>query len=371
MDTPRCFPQSLLLVVFNACLVAGQPSVTGSPHQRTIIAQVDERVELLSIVFRLAGNQEYSGRHLKSYVEAIHRHFAPYRSHSVVLLAEELARERGVGFDAVMAMAVHLQPPPSLQPILPFTEQVPETRWGAEQAAQFSTLLQQFYREADCEAFFKQHQRLYQVAATRFALVLEQVNFSWYQDFYGQIPEGSFRAIIGLGNGGGNYGPKVILADGKEELYAIMGTWRSDSLGLPVYESTHVLPTIIHEFNHSFVNPLIDEHATQLQPAGSRLFLPVSGQMRAMAYGSWQTMLCEALVRAAVIAYLERHERDLSVSQNALKQEIKSGFWWMGELVNLVRMYQQDRRKYPTLKIFMPQVVHFYSQLASKVKNQK
>jgi Domain of unknown function (DUF4932) len=84
-----------LIFVFVRLMLA-EPSV--APH-------VDPRVELLSIVFRLAGNSEYSMSPLKSYTADIDAYFAPYKEHPAVALARKLAGENEVGFDAVMGLA--------------------------------------------------------------------------------------------------------------------------------------------------------------------------------------------------------------------------------------------------------------------------
>src|SRR5438046_2918512 len=76
----------------------------------SLASRVDPRVELLSIVFRLAGNSEYNMSPLKTYTADIDAYFSPYKEHPAVVLARKLASERDVGFDTVMNLAVHLSP---------------------------------------------------------------------------------------------------------------------------------------------------------------------------------------------------------------------------------------------------------------------
>lgn len=87
-------------------------------------AMVDERVEMMSMVTRLAGYQEYSGNDFQSYISDVNRHFEKYRDHPIVEYARKVRRDGGVSYDAVMSMAVHLNPPPALTPRIPFTAQV-------------------------------------------------------------------------------------------------------------------------------------------------------------------------------------------------------------------------------------------------------
>ena len=76
----KAFAASAVMLVY--CL--GLPSSTLASNSKPIACkanvgritiEVDPRVELISIVFRLAGNPEYNGSALRPYVKAIERHF--------------------------------------------------------------------------------------------------------------------------------------------------------------------------------------------------------------------------------------------------------------------------------------------------------
>src|SRR4051812_30984575 len=118
-----------LFVIISISPLAAQTKFKSSAETYHLNPTVDKRVELLSIVFRLAGNQEYNSDFFKKYVGDINNHFAPYSKHPLILFARELAQEKSIGFDAVMAMAIHLQQPPLLEPIVSFHDRLPEQRW--------------------------------------------------------------------------------------------------------------------------------------------------------------------------------------------------------------------------------------------------
>ena len=84
-------------------------SLAAEKQSRTLIeVRVDPRVELFSIIFRLAGNKEYSQGRVESYVKDVEKHFGPFRNHPAVGMARKLRTTRGVGYDAPMSLAVHL-----------------------------------------------------------------------------------------------------------------------------------------------------------------------------------------------------------------------------------------------------------------------
>jgi hypothetical protein len=94
---------------------------------RTFKIHVDSRVELLSLVFRLAGNPEYNQCRLKTYEADINQAFDPYKDHSAVRLARELRAQHGIGFDAVVSFGVSLTDPPGLHERVPLIEAA--SRW--------------------------------------------------------------------------------------------------------------------------------------------------------------------------------------------------------------------------------------------------
>jgi hypothetical protein len=327
---------------------------------------VDKRTELLSIVFRLAGNFEYNGDVYRSYVSDIHHHFDKYKEHPLIAFATKLRKKNGVSFDAVQAMAIHLEQPPSLNPVIPFSANVPEGRWGQANANKFVALLKQFYAETKCEEFFNEHEGLYKTAQERFMPVYEALDVNWYNQYYGAQADGSLNIIIGLGLGGGNYGPKAKYPDGTEATYAIMGTWSIDSTNNPVYTVDDYLPTLIHEFNHSYVNHLTKKHETDFEASGTKLFDFVKTDMGKQHYTSWQTMMNEALVRASVIRYLLNHNPDPKAARSQLISDFGKGFFWMKDLVETLGIYEKNREKYPTLESYLPVLADFYTSMAKE-----
>src|SRR5659263_174036 len=127
----------LVLLIFGQLVVAKENRVIEAP-------QVDKNVELLSIVFRLAGNKEYNGTYFKKYTDGVDSHFNAYREHELIKFARELHNKNGISYDAVVCMAVVLDK--KLNPLIDFSTTVPEKRWKKEDATKFVRLLKQFYK---------------------------------------------------------------------------------------------------------------------------------------------------------------------------------------------------------------------------------
>src|SRR5262245_25898907 len=284
--------------------------VRAPPEEVAIAVHCDPRVELLMTVFRLAGAGEYHMDTAASpYSNDVDRWFQPFSQHAAVRVAREQRSQRGVGFDAVPGLAVHLDDAKSLAlrvPLDPWPEKL-DQRWTTESLAQFLPALRDFARESRFADFFGQHQVLYEETANRVkAAVAEAKLESWVRDFFGPgASAASFTMIPGLLCGGGNYGSSVRFPDGRLELMPVLGIWAWDQQGLPLFGLDH-LPTVAHEFTHTFANPVIDHHADDFEEAGVALFRTVAQQMQSQAYANWRTMLYESLVRGCVVRYVAR-----------------------------------------------------------------
>ena len=108
-------------------------NATSQPSSPPLRIEVDARVELLSLLFRLAGNPEYNQGKVESYLADAEKQFGTCRNQPVVAFARELRQRRGVSYDACMSLAVHLSPVDELELLLPL-EPWPEgldKRWTA------------------------------------------------------------------------------------------------------------------------------------------------------------------------------------------------------------------------------------------------
>lgn len=344
-------------------------SLSGFSQENPILKKpkVDHRVELTSIVFRLAECREYNSQRFKKYVADIEAHFAPYKDHPLISFIKADLRNAGIGYDAVASMAISITNPPNMKPIVPFTERTPESRWSLEHATKFLKLLNEFYIDANCAAFFSKQKDLYELASERFGEVYEQLDLEWYKKFYGEDPKGVFTIINGLGNGGSNYGPDFLLPNGKREIYAIMGTWSFDDKGEPIYPVKRYFPTLLHEFNHSFVNHVVEKFHSEFKESGETIYAVLGEQMNDQAYGDWEVMYAEAVVRAAVVKYMIDHEYEEKEIKKEVNRQLERGFVWTDELVYALNRYDKNRDQFPSLESFMPGLVIFFDEVASNI----
>lgn len=75
---------------------------------QTIEPEVNENVELMSILARMAGYPEYNMDMAGQYIKDMDEHFKSQTKHPAVQYMKELRNKYGISFDAVMSMAIHL-----------------------------------------------------------------------------------------------------------------------------------------------------------------------------------------------------------------------------------------------------------------------
>jgi hypothetical protein len=351
-----------------------RPLAAAAPQPTMAQVQVDPRVELFSIIFRLAGSDEYTQGQVPSYLRDVDAHFGPFRQHRVVQVAQRLRRTVGVGFDAPMSLAVLLTDAEKLEtktPLEPWPESL-DQRWTVASVQELLGAAREFVRDASFREFFEKHQPLYRTVESRMQAMLQQEgHLEWFHEFFGERPAARFTVVLGLINGGCCYGPHCRTADGKEELYAVMGVWNTDDKGIPrFFTADGSIPTIIHEFCHSYTNGFVNRHFSALQTAGEKLYTPVASAMQSQAYGNGRTVLCESMVRACVVCYTRKYA-GAEAAQQEIQRQSAQQFTCVGELSALLGEYETQRGQYPTLEAFAPRLIQFFNTYADKFAKEQ
>lgn len=327
-----------------------------------ISAEVDERTELLSTVFRLAEAREYSENNFPLYIDRVNAHFKKFKGHKVVSYSQIMRKKHGVAYDAVMSMAIHLKIENGVISLMDDIEKENmDDRWTAKSIPIFIELLNDFYKETDFHAFFEEQKEIRELTELRFRDVLDQVDFKWFEEFFGEEPDENFNIIISLLNGA-HYGPNVDFINKRREIFSIISVSNIDSLGMPFFADWTV-NTIIHEFCHSFCNKLIDKNYAEMEKKAKEFFELKKSRMQWMSYGEPKIMLYELLVRACVIKYEEYHGKEEKKIIQNIRGEKRLGFMWVDKLFFKLKEYEENRSKYPTLESFMPEIVKFQNAL--------
>ena len=346
----------------DACITSAERQQRKTESQ--IRVEVSEAVELMSILARTAGNKEYNMDMAGQYTKDTEVWFAPYKQHAAVVCFQNLRDQYGISYDAVMSMAIHLDIDGGKVKFLGEQADL-EKRWSNVDIDDFIDKLNTFYTDTRFHNFFEQHRMFYDEGLKEYeANVMTYFHQEWYARFYGTAPTDRFRIVIGFTCGGGNYGPSRQLPGQPREAYAICGYYINPQTGKPYGEGANMATTLIHEFNHSFVNPLLNNetNASLIATTGQKLHKFSAYAMERQAYSDWQTVINESIVRAAVILYMLDQDFDQKQVLNELANQVCRSFNWMPELVASLRYYAAHRDQYPTLNDYYPEIARCLSK---------
>lgn len=346
----------------DACITSADTRQRNTVSQ--IRVEVSETVELMSILARTAGNREYNMDMAGQYTKDTEAWFAPYKQHAAVTCFQSLRDQHSISYDAVMSMAIHLNIDNGMVKFLGKQADL-EKRWSNVDIDDFIDKLNMFYTDTRFHDFFEQHRTFYNEGLKAYETsVMTYFHQEWYARFYGTAPTDRFRIVIGFTCGGGNYGSSRQLSGQPREAYAICGYYINPQTGKPYGEGANMAATLIHEFNHSFVNPLLNNeaNASLIATTGQKLHKFSAYAMERQAYTNWQTTVNESIVRAAVILYMLDQGFDQKQVLNELANQVCCGFNWMPELVTSLRYYAAHRDQYPTLNDYYPEIARCLSK---------
>lgn len=334
---------------------------------QTLVIGVDPRVELMSTVFRLAEAGEFVNNDLTGYAAAADAQFGRFRDHEVVRIARELRAANGVGYDAVMGMAAHLEfgERVTLRGPLEGPDRSLDARWTSDGARRFVAALDRFATESRFRDFLVAQRAFHDSASARLAALVEQrVSPSWFDRFFGTRAADRFVLVPGLLNGGGSFGPRVEGGTGPDELWAIIGAWTKDSLGVPTFPEARAA-TIAHEFAHSYVNPMVAKHLGRFEPFAASC-PQVATIMREQAYHCWKTVVDESIVRASALAWTRAHGT-AHEAMMARGTEEGRGFVWTGELADSLEAWHRARGPAASWERDIPRLAAWFAGLGPRI----
>ena len=137
--------------------------------------KVDKRIELLSIVFRLAESPEYSSQAFKLYTDRIEKHFEKHKKHELIQFTKSVVTDNYVGYDAVMTMAINLDDNLKLLSDVKDVWQQ-DQRWNKENAEKFVSLLQKFCDDTEFDTFFNYNANIYNETIKCYTSIYERID---------------------------------------------------------------------------------------------------------------------------------------------------------------------------------------------------
>ncbi|MFO0552687.1 MAG: DUF4932 domain-containing protein [Polyangiaceae bacterium] len=319
-----------------------RPLVRAPAELGQINIAVDPRVELLSILCRLAKHPPYNDiRFDTPYTRAVDEHFGPFKEHAAVKATADLRARFGINYDAPMTLAVYLdaayKPVRALSPAPPGLD----PRFEKAPLDAYLPMIEAFARNSEFEAFMTAQRPYIEKVEDRYRSALQRVTIiPWFDEVFGPRPNARYHLVPGLLSGPMAYGVRAE-HDGKEDIVQIMYLENTDASGAPQISDATV-EYLIHELAHSYVNPIVDGAKSELEKAAADAYKSVSKEMAQQHYATADVFVKESLVRAITIIYLEE-QSVASRAQASRELQERLAFKWTPQLVSALQAVRDKR----------------------------
>jgi len=292
--------------------------------------KVDGRVELMSILFHLAGTKEYQSVDTP-YSRAVDARFAQWKEHPAVVASRELRENHGISYNAPIGLAVFLDKN-TLLPLarLAGAEELDE-RWNEVPIRPYLDKVRDFATVANVSGFFAEQRAYIDQVEKRLAtaLVDEKIE-EWFSRVLVAPARAALIVVPGLLTGPWNYEAASHDSCGRRWVYQIVELEGVDAKGLP--KPTHTTTELVaHELAHGFVNPVVEQHEAALVAAAQPLFERARPAMEKQHYGTAKIMIEESVVRA-IASFFARDRLGAEAASQLVHDDVARGFTWNIEL---------------------------------------
>lgn len=322
-------------------------------QNNTLKAELDERIELMSVVSHISGIEGYQWLQLRGYDKEMDKYFKPYLKDSLILYTKELNKETEIAYDAMMTMAVHLQIKNNQ---VEWKENIAsnslsDDRWK-DKSEKYVRLLSKFYQTSKFHQFYQQHQPMYEKTIALYDTLFKDFDIAWFSNFIGLSVPNQYHFVIGFSTDGGAYGSHVTYKNGVNDIYSIVSI-STDKKGNPIADKWDSEATV-HEFFHFYCNPLIIQNFALMEKSMNMVKELTKDSLLPTFYSESQIIGYETFVRACTILYfIEHNMSEEEVAKRILKDQAL-GFVLEPLFVKALKQYQLSRDRYKTLADFMP-----------------
>ena len=275
---------------------------------------VDERFELLSLVFRLAGREEY-GDVNTAYQQRLASEFAAFKKHRAVKYAAGLP----IGYDAVFKFAVNILKADGEFIFLDDTDSLFEDgRWSVEAATEFLILLNDFYMDSDFFAFYQDNLDFYLTETKLFIeATYSDIDLEWFGKY---VNTNNLICVYTPSSSRYNYGAVV------NDSVVYCGVSNDGS-------------EMVYEFCHSIGNPLAREWYDG-NADFKRLCDDTVDPIRLPNYTDSETIAREYITRAYSVLYHAEHGYALPL---LLDMERDKGFSYIEDVYAIIAPYRETQ----------------------------
>ncbi|XMB87127.1 DUF4932 domain-containing protein [Mycoplasmatota bacterium WC44] len=314
---------------------------------------VDPRIEILTIIQYLGGYQPLTKLD-SQYKHDIDEYFDEFRGHEAVTKFMERSKA-GFSYDAPISLFLSSSHLPNIEVSDNTLESSINRAGGLTTVMKFYETVNDFYEVTNFKSFFDNHREFYtQMIINYQSEIIEAGLIKTLESYYG-MSQNSYTIVLSPMLHGGGYGPRIKVEDNKYDVYSIIGPTNIVDSKLEYNFASYI---ILHEFGHSFVNPLTEINGRSIVKY-TNLFSEIKEEMSKMAYGNWTTTVNEHIVRAIVCRMnLEMYgEEQYNIN---VDREVNKGFIYIEHILKKLEYYENNRDEYKNLEEFFPELIQAF-----------
>jgi hypothetical protein len=258
---------------------------------------------------------------------------------------------------------------PEFKPVGKITDdenQIEDYKTHLDTLAAFRKQLHDFYVKSDFHKFFVAHKSFYDSIVHPVNDYINGIDIvSIMEKHYGQ-KKNSYNIILVPLQASCGFGVQVHTGTA-DNIYGVVGP-TGDSEELPLFPPDIIFQNlVIHEFSHSFCNPIIHKYFNRLE-ADTCLVNPILHAQMVQGYGGdWETCLYEHLVRANEVV-ITKIVFDSTKANKVYDRYYNDTKWiYLKGLVPLLENeYVNNRNTYKTEYDLMPKVISYFDEEKKK-----
>ena len=343
-------------------------SISASSQNKSIVVEVRKNIEILSTL-----NNQIATEFLKDSIEdpflyrttrlmrLNYEAFKKYRHHPAVRATQEMSDKIGTG---VYLLGLFFDELPSATQKLPVSEPILEAIHPNMDSAnrivkEYFFHVVSFYRETNFEKYFTGNQLLYKLAVSEVKRNLPGQNFIPTLEVYYGAQKNEYHIIVMPSFKSGWGMAWETEAKGGKEVFNIVAPLQEQLISKEGVVSeagynnaSEIRNLSVHEFGHSFVNPLTQSSAYEESISRfKQLYKPIPNQGQ---YTDWLTVFNEHVVRAGEIRIAS--VMGLEKESDRLKAEYKD-WMYLPHFIDQLKIFEKSRTKYETFESYLPVLV--------------
>lgn len=322
-------------------------------------SRVDEKFELTSITFSLAGVPEYCQSKVPEYWDDVKKHFGPYSYTSQINFVRELNQIYGIGSIAVSYLTYFIEI--RGDGIICLSQDYDSSKlqygWTEQLVNGYVHHLNIFYNTTGFHDFFLKHTELYKKAENAANKIIFSLKQTWFDNFfaptYTSIPD--IDIVLSMINGPHNYAVTSTI---------VIGVSFDNDNQFSLQTDTESI--IIHELCHHYANNVFKENWNDFKQSAELIYPHISEQMKKIGYNNCYTVFLEWFTDVCKLQYLYEVQNPYFAAQLSFSE--RQGFIWMRRTQDFMENFHRNRTRFPYISDYIPQLTRFLKYTSQNIE---